>query len=105
MYRHVKIAIMVVLFSKVGYGAPECTIEFAQVSSTGLGVVSGKAKGDNPGPVYITVNNAGLKYTTLADPKGNWTVTYRYYSKTVEAEAWQPDSENSNKVSKKIVQN
>jgi len=73
---------------------PDVTIDFVRVTN-GLGIVAGTAKGDAPAPVYVTVDNAGLLYTTLADRKGNWAVTFRYFSTTVTADAWQFDNSNS----------
>lgn len=76
------------------FAKPTVTIDFVRVTNL-LGIVAGTAKGDAPGPIYVTVDNAGLFYTTLADQKGNWAVTFRYFSTTVTVDAWQFDNSNS----------
>jgi len=82
-----------ILFAAVSFGAePLCTIDFVRVTDS-LGVVSGRAGGN--APVYITVDNGGLKYTTLADPDGNWTTTFRYFGTQVRAECWKSGASSS----------
>lgn len=82
------------LSSAAAFSAPDCTIDFVRVTSP-VGIISGTAKGDKPGSLYVTVKNADLPYTTLADQNGKWSVTFRYFSTQVTAEAWQPGSRNS----------
>lgn len=82
------------LWTNVLFAKPAVTIDFVRVTNP-LGIVAGTAKGDTTGPVYVTVDNAGLLYTTLADQKGHWAVTFRYFSTTVTADAWQFDNSNS----------
>ena len=81
------IVFLVVIVSQA-FAKPEVTIDFVRVTS-GLGIVAGTAKGDTQDPVYVTVDNGGLHYSTLADKTGKWALTFRYFSTTVIADAWQ----------------
>ena len=67
---------------------PSCTIEFASVTDR-LGVVSGTAQASSDKPVFVTIENGGLSYTTIVDTKGNWAKTFRYFSSSLSAFVWQ----------------
>ncbi|MCB0362027.1 MAG: hypothetical protein KDD35_04880 [Bdellovibrionales bacterium] len=75
-------------FPSFAFGSVPCSIDYGRVTDY-LGVVSGTADLADNAPAYITVNNGGLKYTTLTDSAGNWTVTFRYFSTRLNAYSWQ----------------
>ena len=58
---------------------PEPKVEFADVYQTHA-TVAGRLASKPVTPVGVTIENGGVKYSTLTDADGNWGVVFKYRS-------------------------
>lgn len=73
-----------------------CSIDFYRAPTSGGdrgAVVGGWVKTDSPGPVFISLKNAGINYTTVAGRDGRWAVYFKLLSTRASAEAWVNQTE------------
>ena len=89
MFRTILVCLMGV--SVLAGAVPECLIDSEPPVSNGLvGLITGEAKGFNPGPVYITVKNAGKEFTTVINrDSGKWGVLYANTSPETSVQCFQ----------------
>lgn len=74
--------------------AIECAIDLYKAPTSGQGqgaVIGGWAKG-NVHPMYVTLTNARIPYTTLTDRNGRWSIFFRLLSSKATAEVWSPET-------------
>lgn len=77
--------------SGMATAGPECIIDSETPTNRGLvDLLSGEVKGFSPGPVYVTVTNAGKQFTTvIARDTNRWAVLYANTSTETSVSCWQ----------------
>ncbi len=60
-------------------------------SDKGIATVAGRVQSDTPGMIGVSVDNAGVRYSTIADPQGMWAITFRPTVLDFEVRAWMVD--------------
>ena len=58
---------------------PQPVVEFASAVG-GYATISGRLDSTSRDPIGVTVEMGGLKYTTISDPNGKWSVVVKYRS-------------------------
>lgn len=57
-------------------------------SYNGYAFVAGKVVSKMKGPVGVTVEIGGAKFSTVSDPSGNWALVFRHISINFNVTAW-----------------
>lgn len=88
-------ALFTVLFSTNVRAELECAIDLYKAPTSGQGqgaVLGGWAKGKSH-PIFVTVKNYGIPYTTMTDRNGRWSIFFRLLSSRVSAEVWNSETQ------------
>jgi hypothetical protein len=94
-------SLILAFLSSPAWGALECAIDLYKAPTSGQGggaVIGGWAKGKSH-PIYVTLKNAGIPYTTMTDRDGRWSIFFRLLSSRVTAEVWSPEAGEYSKCS------
>lgn len=76
------------LLASVSYSSePEVTIT-TKSSYNGFGIVAGKVISKDQGAVGVSLENGGIRYSTIADPAGSWAIVFRHSTINFTVRAW-----------------
>ena len=68
-------------------GEPQVTIT-TKSTYNGYATVGGRVISATREPVGVSVDNGGIRYSTLADPSGSWAIVFRHASVNFTVRAW-----------------
>ncbi len=102
MHKVISISVLILFcLSSSARAALECAIDLYNAPTSGQGqgaVIGGWAKG-KPHPMYVTLRNAGISYTTMTDRDGRWSIFFKLLSSRVTAEVWSSETGEHSKCS------
>lgn len=82
-------ALFFLLATSLTASASEPEIVLTQKNSyNGYAFVAGKVVSKIKGPVGITIEIAGVKFSTISDPSGNWGIVFRHIAVNFNVIAW-----------------
>ena len=79
---------LIFLYAGVTLAAPSCEIKSQSVNKK-VGTVSGIASGFQSGKIYVTLSNGNRKYSTVAEPNGQWALSFASLENKSEIVCWQ----------------
>lgn len=93
-------AILIVMLVSCAFAVadvPELVLKYKN-SYGGYATFAGKLGTKPAEPIGVTVDNAGLKFSTITDKEGNWAITFRQHAVTSDITAWsfsRPDERSA----------
>lgn len=83
----------VILTASTFAAVPDVVLDFKN-SYNGYGTFAGHLTSTPTAPVGITVDNGGLKFSTIADKDGNWAISFRQRVVMSDITAWSFSNAN-----------
>jgi len=63
-----------------------------KTSLNGYGTVAGRVTSDAKGLIGVSLDNGGVRYSTVADPSGTWAIVFRHAATNFTVRAWSVDN-------------
>lgn len=88
MQRSIGVLFLLITVSFTAWGSGPEIILTNKNSYNGYAFVAGKVISKIKGPVGITVEIGGMKFSTISDPAGNWGIVFRHIAINFNVTAW-----------------
>jgi hypothetical protein len=82
-------AVLMMSFSLVAHAAEPEIVITTKNAYNGFGTVAGRVVSDGKEAIGVSLDNGGIRYSTIADPSGTWAIVFRHVAVNFVVKAWK----------------